>query len=755
MVRLFAQIIVDIAHAEVDRLFTYAVPAGMPLADGHHVLVPFGRGNTLKEGFVVGTSAAAPKDISLVKEVAKILEPYPVLTEQQLALAQWIKRVYHCLLVDALRLMIPAQMRGSRVHEKTERMLYIPDGVDVPALLAGMETKKGEPKSPRQAEILTFMRHADKPVSYRELTARFPGAESAIKALRKKAVLQEELRELFRQPGMGKTVLENTEVALTQEQGAAIAAIQTGIDNGKGIFLLHGVTGSGKTEVYMRCMQRCLDSGREAILLVPEIVLTPQAMGLFRARFGDAVAVLHSRLSAGERFDEWRRIRLGIARVAIGARSAVFAPFENLGLIVVDEEHEQSYQSETRPRYHAVEVAIRRCAMAGAPLVLGSATPSLQTYMRARAGRYELLELPERVKGIRMPEIEIVDMREEFLAGNNGIFSAALHEKLSACFGAGKQAILFINRRGYSTFISCRGCGHVFQCPNCDISTTYHRTEERMKCHYCGYTAPVPTHCPSCGKPYIKYFGVGTQQVEEQLRQQFPGVAVLRMDRDSTQTKDSHEQLLEIFARGDAQVLVGTQMVAKGLDFPNVTLVGVVAADSTLHLPDYRSAERTFQLLAQVAGRAGRSLETGSVVVQTYSPGHPSIRFAKTHDYKGFFAYEISERHAALFPPFSLFVRVLLQSAQEEGLVNERDAAAKGLREAIEQALGMYKKELLYISAAPAPVYRKQNVYRHQVLIKLLRSSHTTDALNALYAYLDEHVPSCFASLEVNPGDLI
>ena len=369
--------------------------------------------------------------------------------------------------------------------------------------------------------------------------------------------------------------------------------------------MLHGVTGSGKTEVYMHCIQRCIEAGRQAIVLVPEISLTPQTMGLFRARFGENVAVLHSRLSAGERFDEWRRIRLGMVQVAVGARSAVFAPFENLGLIVVDEEHEPTYQSEQSPRYQAAEVARKRCAMAKAPLILGSATPSIPTYYRAKSGTYTLIELTERVHKRPMPDILLVDMREEFRHGNTGIFSGALFNAMEKCLRAGKQAILFINRRGYSTFVSCRGCGYVFKCPDCDISMTYHRAEECVKCHYCNHAEPVPVKCPACGQPFIKYFGVGTQQVEEQLRENFPGVRALRMDMDSTRTKDAHERLLSAFARGEAQVLIGTQMVAKGLDFPDVTLVGVVAADSSLYLPDYRSSERTFQLLTQVAGPRG------------------------------------------------------------------------------------------------------------------------------------------------------
>ncbi|MDD3920363.1 MAG: primosomal protein N', partial [Eubacteriales bacterium] len=588
-----------------------------------------------------------------------------------------------------------------------------------------------------------------------DICAFIPGGAGAVSALLKKGLLVESGHVTFRRPHDGAQEPQTGEVTPTPAQQAAIDTVIAGMERGGGTFLLHGVTGSGKTEVYLRCIRHCIDQGRQAIVLVPEIALTPQTVGRFRSRFGDSVAVLHSKLSAGERFDEWRRIRLGKVQVAVGARSAVFAPFSDIGLIVIDEEHEQSYQSENTPRYHAAEVALRRCAQANAPLVLGSATPSITSYHRAEQGRYQLIEMKERVEARPMPKVTVVDMREEFLAGNNGIFSAALVERLQACLQAKQQAILFINRRGYSTFVSCRGCGLVLECPNCDVSLTYHKTDGSIRCHYCGYTAKVPAVCPACGKPYLKYFGVGTQQVEEQLHELFPNVTSIRMDMDSTRTKDAHETLLSAFRRGEAQVLIGTQMVAKGLDFPNVTLVGVVAADSTLYIPDYRSAERTFELLTQVAGRAGRDAALGHVVIQTYSPEHPAIRFAKTHDFNGFYAHECKERQAALFPPFSLFVRVLFSGMEEEPLSQGCTRFAKGLNETLLQALGEKNAaQLLYLCASPAPVRRRQGVYRYQVLVKLLRTANTASALNAIYRYTAAHRTEAFTTLEVNPGDM-
>ena len=465
--------------------------------------------------------------------------------------------------------------------------------------------------------------------------------------------------------------------------------------------------------------------------------------------------MLHSRLSAGERFDEWRRIRLGAARVAVGARSAVFAPFDNLGLIVVDEEHEGSYQSESAPRYHAVEVAQRRAQAAGAPLLLGSATPSLLSYFRACSGRYRLLELPERVMRRPLPAVEVVDMREEFLSGNNGIFSGRLVSLLGECLDEGRQAMLFMNRRGYSTFVSCRACGSVVQCPNCDVSMTYHKADQRLRCHFCGASAPVPARCPVCGKPFIKYFGIGTEQVEEQLHALFPGARALRMDTDTMRGRDAHARLLEAFAAGEAQVLIGTQMIAKGHDFPNVTLVGVVAADATLCIPDYRSAERAFQLLTQVSGRAGRDEAPGRVVVQTYQPGHPVIRFARAHDYRGFYQYEMLERRKALLPPYSLFVRILFSGRDEAALEAAGERYGRELERELLALLGEEgAQDLLLLVPSPAPIRKKQGAYRYQVLVKLLRTKRTAAAIRLIYAFAAAHRSELFAQLEVNPQDM-
>lgn len=750
----YCEIIIDIAHANVDRLFTYRVPDALDVAIGHHVLVPFGNGNRPKEGFVVACSETFGGAYA-VKSVARILEPYTVVLPEQIALARWMQKSYNCLFVDALRLMIPAQLRGERVHEKTERTVRVAPDANVKDLLAALVDQSGKIRAPRQHEVLTLLSTSGLEMRVSDILAFIPGSGSAIAALIRRGCLTEGAHVTFRRPSAGLDK-PRAVVSLSRAQRHAVDVIEAAMADAQGIFLLHGVTGSGKTEVYMHCIERCLAAGRQAIMLVPEISLTPQTVGLFRARFGDGVAVLHSRLSVGERFDEWRRIRLGKAGVVVGARSAVMAPLTDIGLIVVDEEHETSYQSDTAPRYHAVDVAAYRAKLSHATLLLGSATPSLLSYFRAQSGRYTLLELPERILERPMPTVEIVDMREEFLSGNNGVFSMKLKRLLEECLKQGKQAMLFINRRGYSTFVSCRACGYVVQCPNCDISMTYHKAEGCMRCHFCGASMPLPRTCPSCGKPFIKYFGVGTEQVEEQLLTLFPDVRTLRMDTDTMRGKDSMQQLLAQFAVGTAQVLVGTQMIAKGHDFPNVTLVGVIAADATLCIPDYRSTERTFQLLTQVSGRAGRDESPGRVVIQTYSPTHPAIRYAKSHDYKSFFAYELSERKRALFPPYSLFVRILFTGLDEDALAQSCSAYGIQLESALRAMLGNEgAQDLLLFCTSSAPIRKKRGCYRYQILIKLLRTARTAEAIRLVYAFVAEHRSERFAMVEINPQDML
>ncbi len=744
---MFAEVIVDIAHTAVDRRFTYRIPDDLPVTQGHHVFVPFGQGDHMKEGFVVALKHTS--DYPEIKDIARIIEPYPVLLQEQIALAEWMKDAYHCLFVDALRLMIPAQLRGMRIKEKKVRTVALADGVDPEAALTALE------KAPVQKRILEIIARIGAEASVPDLNRFCPGCTPAVNALIKKGFLTEQSETVFRRPA--KYRIHTPDYALTDAQSIAADAVKAAVEAGQGnVLLLHGVTGSGKTEVYLHAIADCLALGKQAIVLVPEISLTPQTVGRFTDRFGERIAVLHSHLSAGERFDEWRRIRLGLADIVIGARSAVFAPVERLGLIIIDEEHESSYQSESQPPYLATEIAAKRVKALGGALLLGSATPSLLSYSRALSGKYTLLTLPDRIAGRPLPTVETVNMRDELLMGNNSIFSDKLTERLSECIAVGQQAMLFINRRGYATFVSCRSCGYVLKCDNCDISMTYHKSELRTRCHYCGATKPLPKECPNCKKPFIKQFGVGTEQVEEAVHRLFPSVRTLRMDTDTMREKGSYEKLLSAFHRGDAQVLIGTQMIAKGHDFPNVTLVGIVAADTTLNLPDYRSPERTFQLLTQVAGRAGRDNLPGRVVLQTYEPNHPIIRFAKAQDYVGFYHYEIMERKKLLYPPFSLFLRIVFTDRDENKAEQGCLEYAKTLEAVLKETLGDEgEQDLLLLVAAQAPIARISGYSRYQIVIKLLRTRRLPAAVKAITSFHDLHRDKCGeVRLEINPQEM-
>lgn len=751
---MFARVIIDISNANVDKLFTYSIPEEMHIEPGHHVLVPFGKSNRQTEGFVIEISDEAQTSFE-IKSISRRIEPYTVLLDDQLKLAEWIKRAYHCTRADALRVMIPAKLRGSRIKEKTIRTLRLSDGIDISAFRATLLKKDGSARSPKQLEVFDLLASSGLELSAQDIKSYIPNASSAITALVSKGVLTETGRVTFRNPFANNPIEFSTPPPLTAEQQNALRVISSS-EPGCCI-LLHGVTGSGKTEVYIQAISEVLANGGSAIVLVPEISLTPQTTDRFRSRFGDHVAVLHSHLSDGERYDEWRRIRFSKARVVIGARSAVFAPLENLKLIIIDEEHEPSYQSELTPKYSAIETALRRVKLNGAKLLLGSATPSLINYYKAKQGNFTLVEMTKRINGIPMPKVDIVDMREEFLNGNDSIFSNLLIENLRECLENKEQAILFLNRRGYSSHAECRACGFVFTCQNCDVALTYHKYDETLRCHYCGACFKMPKICPSCNKEYIKYTGIGTQQVEEQLKKAFPEVRCLRMDTDTTTGKTSHRDILNAFSSGEADVLVGTQMVAKGLDIANVTLVGVIFADSTLFHSDYNSSERTFQLLTQVAGRAGRAEKTGRVIIQTNAPEHRAIKLCKKHDYKAFFSLEIRDRMRTLFPPFAVFARSMFIGPDEElaSRASIRFAESVTLR-----LLEVYRslnaeKELLFVIPGAAPLKRRNNEFRYSVILKLVRTKHTAAAINALYAFSDEFNDPYYKGTEINPTEML
>ncbi|WP_127591865.1 primosomal protein N' [Paenibacillus lautus] len=587
-------------------------------------------------------------------------------------------------------------------------------------------------KAQRQKEVLQYILEMEAflPISQKDLLQTLGVTAGTVKALADKGLITLEDIEVFRDPYRGRHFTPSTPLALTPEQQAVYRSIVHKLGERKhGVFLLHGVTGSGKTEIYLQTIQRCLEQERQAIVLVPEISLTPQMVERFKARFGDRVAVMHSRLSDGERYDEWRKIREGRASVVVGARSAVFAPFDRLGLIIMDEEHEGSYKQEETPKYHARDVAIHRAQLTGAAVILGSATPSLESYHAARSQAQDdfaphLLEMPSRALGNKLPEVQVVDMREELREGNRSMFSRSLHAAISTRLERGEQTVLLLNRRGYSTFVMCRSCGYVAGCPECDISLTYHQKSNNLRCHYCGYAAQAPEVCPDCGSEHIRYFGTGTQRVEEELAKLFPGIRVIRMDVDTTTEKGSHEKLLKQFRDKKGDVLLGTQMVAKGLDFPDVTLVGVITADSALNLPDFRAAEKTFQLLTQVAGRAGRHQLPGEVVIQSYTPEHYSIIHASSHDYLSFVKDELKHRKALHYPPYCRLILVTLSHEQLPLLVRMAENFAATIKSESDRrgwfgSLDRFDASALDILGPVAsPIPRLKNRYRFQCMIK-------------------------------------
>lgn len=746
--RVFCQVIIDIVHENVASPFTYRIPEGMQLEPGQRVSVPFGR--LQKEGIVLSLTEQCELDAKRIRDVITPLEEYAAIPPELMNLAEEMAQEAHCPLAETLRLMLPAQMRGGRVHVKTERTACL--NVTKEEALSAAEKEK---RSPKRAALLKLL--ADENIhTVKEIASAVKDPNEALRKLAADGLIRLESEEMLRIPGNAYEQPDDPGFTLTSGQEEALEEILPCLNGKGGRFLLHGVTGSGKTEVFMAAVRSVLNYGRSAIILVPEIALTPQMVSWFRSRFGPVAAVIHSRLSPGERFDEWRRIRRGDARVIIGARSAVFAPARDLGLIVVDEEHESTYLNDHHPQYDAREVARKRCERENATLVLASATPSILSFARARRGDYMLLEMPRRVMDRPLPEVEIVDMREELENGNRTVLSGALRKALKDCSARGEQAMLLMNRRGYNSFVSCRTCGYVVKCPNCDISMTYHMgsTDGLLRCHYCGQVMKPPAVCPECGGKYIRYFGAGTQKVEEEVHKLLPGVTTVRMDYDTTGGKDGHGRILEEFRSGRARVLIGTQMIAKGLDFPRVTLVGVVAADMTLNLPDYRSRERTFQLLTQVAGRAGRGERPGKVIIQTYKPEDPVIGYAAGQDYRSFFEDEFRRRRHGLYPPFTLLVRFLTESDSEDAAAAAANRIEQETRKLLEAHPEWQKKLLLISNDAPSvKVLRGKN--RRHVLMKLLVSREADEMIAAMNELSREAYENTEVWFEVNPTTML
>ena len=661
---MFADVIVDIQHEKLDKIFQYRIPASMEdrLEPGMEVLVPFGKGNRQIKGYVTGISETCDYDLSKVKEIIEIPERGMEIEAKLVALAAWMKANYGGTMIQSLKTVLPIKQKENAKVKKRLRLLL--DEETGKRQLHYYLEKNQKARARLMAALLD-----DPLLEYELVTKKLNITMPVIRALEEQGVLAVETEQVFRTP-VKQTEQKAQQITYTPEQQNVIECFRQDYTEGlRKTYLIHGVTGSGKTEVYMEMIRTVVDQGKQAIVLIPEIALTYQTVMRFYRRFGNRVAIMNSRLSAGERYDQMMRAKAGQVDVMIGPRSALFTPFPDLGLIVIDEEHEPTYKSEQTPRYHARETAIRRAETEGASVVLGSATPSMEAMYRARRGEYVLFEMKNRSRMQQMAEVYTVDMREELKNGNRSILSTKLKELMEDRLEKGEQIMLFLNRRGYSGFISCRECGHVVKCPHCDVSLSVHR-DGKMRCHYCGYEQPKITVCPECGSRYIGEFRAGTQQIEDMVRETFPQARVLRMDMDTTRQKDAHEKILSAFANEEADVLVGTQMIVKGHDFPNVTLVGVLAADMSLYTGDYRSGERTFQLLTQAAGRAGRGERPGEAVIQTYDPSHYAIETAAKQDYKAFYEEEIRYRELMGYPPAEQLLAVFV-SGEDEALLEK------------------------------------------------------------------------------------
>ncbi len=723
---MIAEVIVDIAASETDRIFDYLCDDTMVV--GSRVRAPFG--GKIVPGFIMRIKAHSEYPLEKLKKVLPCEDELPALNAECLSLAEKITARYRVPKALTLRLFLPTEMRTGKVRELMRNYAE---------LIVPFEEMQIRASAKNQQGTAEFLRDNGKSDCAR-LNEMFPGGATG---LEKKGYVRITKEQILRDPYKS---LENgyTAKTLTDDQQRAVRTIQT---DERTVQLVHGVTGSGKTEIYLTLIAQCLKQGKSSIFLVPEISLTPQMLSQLRARFGKNAAILHSGLSAGERFDEWWRLRTGEAKIAIGARSAIFAPLENLGVIIIDEEHDASYASETAPRYNTFDVALLRAKRNRCKLVLGSATPSVDTYKRAKEGEFSLIRLNKRINQKPMPEIVIADMRREVRRGNNSAFSSALKEEIEKCLAAEKQAILFLNRRGYSQTVICKECGYVAKCQACDVSLTYHKDEDCLKCHYCGGKYNMLSACPDCGGKKLSYAGTGTQRVVADLQKLYPTAKILRMDNDTTSGKEGHYKILKTFAEHKADILVGTQMIAKGHDFPAVTLVGILDADMSLHFSDYRRGERTFQLLTQVAGRSGRADEKGKVVLQTFDPENEVLRYAIDYDYEGFYQNEISLRAAMAFPPFSKIVRVLVTGEDDKKTMEALREVYVGL----EKISTENPEKFLFFNKMRAPIKKIQNRHRYQVLMRL----SDTSVLPKIYEVCAEaRSRDALVSVEENPSNM-
>lgn len=780
---MIAKVIVDIPSKSVDFTFDYIIPKRLQsmIQIGMRVIVPFGP-RTI-QGYVMKITDQPDSniDINKLKEIKEIQDIKPELTEELIQFTEWYNNYFVTKRISMLEVMLPSAIKAKytkvfsiedtnalpetlagkfdssghyafkaaqqnddltqiapllkqgivsevtllsqNVNKKKQRAICVVEGFNYDSVLNSLE------KSKKQYELYAFLLDEQHRIVLLKDIEAMGYSKSSVDTLIRKGFVEKYDAVVERDPFETRVFEQDVKQHLTSDQQRAFEAISEKIHaHEQCTYLLHGVTGSGKTEVYLQTIEEVLNLNRQAMMLVPEIALTPQMVLRFKRRFGDEVAVLHSGLSKGERYDEWQKIRDGKARVSVGARSSVFAPFKNLGMIIIDEEHESSYKQEDYPRYHARDIAQWRSEYHQCPLILGSATPSLESFARAEKGVYELLSLPNRVNQQALPEVEIVDMREELNSGNRSMFSNQLRDAIQQRLDNQEQIVLFLNRRGYASFMLCRDCGHVPQCPNCDISLTYHKSTDQLKCHYCGHQEVPPNQCPNCESEHIRQMGTGTQRVEELLQEAFQEARIIRMDVDTTSRKGAHEKLLNDFGSGKGDILLGTQMIAKGLDFPNITLVGVLNADTMLNLPDFRASERTYQLLTQVAGRAGRHEKEGQVLIQTYNPDHYAIKDVQENDYTAFFQKEMNYRKIGKYPPYFFLINFTIAHKEMKKVME----ASKHIHKILLQHL---TDKALVLGPSPAALSRINNEYRFQILVKYKREPALHEALK----YLDDY----------------
>ncbi|MBU3098787.1 MULTISPECIES: primosomal protein N' [Clostridium] len=730
----YAGVVVNNDSVQVDKIFTYKIPTSLlgVLQLGFRVKVPFGRGNRTLDAFVLELYQQC-ENVSYIKEITNICDEMPLLKITDIELVKIMKKKYLCTYLECIKVIIPRGITKG-IKKKTSLLLTVGKPIEGKFL--------NEPyKNIYDLIELNKMKY-----NKNEFSKNFKLSLSSINTMIKHGflIVQEVTINRYNQ----KHYAKYEEKILNERQRQSVDFI---MNSKKNKFLIHGVTGSGKTEIYMKLVSYMLKENKQSIILIPEISLTPQMVERFKGRFGPEIAVFHSRLSDGERFDEWMRVKLGNTQIAIGARSAIFLPFENLGLIVIDEEHEASYKSDSDPKFDAREIAYMKCELEDCKLILGSATPSVESYYKSTINELSLITINERADGAAMPKVEIVDMREELMNNNRSIFSKSLHDGITQCLSKNEQVILFLNRRGFSTFVSCRKCGYVFKCKKCDISLTYHSAGEYLTCHYCGEKEKISKVCPSCGSSYVKYFGVGTEKIEQEINRIFPSARTLRMDFDTTRKKNSYEYIYNTFKNKGADILIGTQMVAKGLDFKDVTLVGVIAADLSLNLPDYRAFERTFQLLTQVSGRSGRGSKEGKVVIQTYSADELTIKYAASNDYDSFYRNEIMMREAMDYPPFASILVITMSSEDENMLIKNIQNVGENLKYKIKD-----NNKITLLGPCTCGVSKIKNFYRWQIIIKGdINETIALEIKNSVYELVKNVYSSIRVSIDINPSNMI